>query len=256
MSFAYPGRSSVRRANSGLPGAKWCVLGLVASVVALSGTACPDPNPPVNDCSNTGVLINIRAEDHIEGDANAPVTIVLYSDFQCPFCGTLARQVLPEIRTTYINTVKVRLIFRHFRAVSAQTHPDAVNAARAAECAADQDKFYEYHDELFADDSHRTMLATANLKQYAVNVGLNSTLFDTCVDGGGKAARVQSDFDSAAALGLTGTPSYFVGVTGTDKWIKPPSALRTTTTQVHWAGTPTKEQIFAGIEAALTCAGQ
>lgn len=215
-------------------------LVLVAMVVAMSGTGCPpvDPNPPCNTNTPPAVL----AQDHIEGDMNAPVTLIEYSDFQCPFCGNFARQILPELRTKYIATGKVRLVFRHFplstscnNALSSNLHPQACDAARASECAADQNLFKEYHDELFLDDSRRSAMSTANLKQYGTNVGVDQTTFDACVDGNSKSTRVGADVASGIALGVTATPTVFVGA--------------------QKLSGPTKDQLFAAIDAALVCAG-
>ena len=211
-----------------------------AMVVALSGTSCAPPggNPPCN----TNTPPTVLAQDHIEGLANAPVTLIEYSDFQCPFCGNFARQILPELRTKYIATGKVRLVFRHFplntacnSALSSDLHPNACGAARAAECAADQNLFFEYHDELFRDDSHRSALATVNLKQYGTNIGVDQTTFDTCVDGTSKSTRVGADIASGISLGVTATPTVFVGAQ-------------------KLAG-PTKQQWFDPIDAALVCPG-
>lgn len=215
------------------------VLVLTAFVAAGAGTECI-PQPPPN--CNPGTPPTVLAQDHIEGDMNAPVTVIEYSDFQCPFCGNFARQILPELRTKYIDTGKVRLVFRHFplntacnSALSSDLHPNACAAARAAECAADQNLFKQYHDELFLDDSRRNALATANLKQYGTNVGVDQTTFDACVDGTSKANRVAADVASGIALGVTATPTCFVGA--------------------QKLSGPTKAQLFAAIDQALTCAG-
>lgn len=214
------------------------LLVLSAIVAAGAGTDC-GTTPPT---CNTNTPPTVTAQDHIEGDVNAPVTIIEYSDFQCPFCGNFARQILPELRTKYVDTGKVRLIFRHFplntacnSALSSDLHPNACAAARAAECAADQNLFKEYHDELFLDDSRRNALATVNLKQYGTNVGVDQATFDACVDGTSKATRVQADVASGIALGVTATPTCFVGA--------------------QKISGPTKEQLFAAIDQALTCAG-
>lgn len=214
------------------------LLILTAFVAAGSGSECV---APPNNCPTT-TPPTVLAQDHIEGDMNAPVTVIEYSDFQCPFCGNFARQILPELRTKYIATGKVRLVFRHFplstscnSALSSDLHPNACNAARAAECAADQNLFKQYHDELFLDDARRNALATANLKQYGTNVGVDQTTFDACVDGNSKANRVAADIASGIALGVTATPTCFVGA--------------------QKLSGPTKDQLFNAINQALTCAG-
>lgn len=214
------------------------LLVLTAMAAAGTSTDCDPGDPP---CPTT-TPPTVTAQDHIEGDVNAPVTVIEYSDFQCPFCGNFARQILPELRTKYIDTGKVRLIFRHFplntacnSALSSDLHPNACAAARAAECAADQNLFKQYHDELFLDDSRRNALATVNLKQYGTNVGVDQATFDACVDGTSKANRVAADVASGIALGVTATPTCFVGA--------------------QKISGPTKDQLFNAINQALTCAG-
>jgi len=214
------------------------VLALVVAGSGMNGCPPPTDSPQCNTATPPTVL----AQDHVEGDANAPVTVIEYADFQCPFCGSFARQILPELRTKYIATGKIRLVFRHFplnsacnSMLSSDLHPQACGAARAAECAADQNLFKQYHDELFRDDSHRNAMATANLKQYGTNVGVNQSTFDPCVDGTSKANRVQADIASGIALGVNSTPTVFVGA--------------------QKISGPTKAQLFAAIDTALTCAG-
>jgi len=211
---------------------------LLATAVVGTGMNCDGGTPSCN----TNPPPTVLAQDHVKGDANAPVTVIEYSDFQCPFCGNFARNVLPELTTKYINTGKIRFVFRHFplntacnTALSTDLHAQACAAARAAECADDQGKFFEYHDELFLDDSRRTAMSTTNLKQYGTNVGVDQTTFDVCVDGTSKTNRVAADVTSGIALGVTATPTLFVGA--------------------QKLSGPTKEQLFAAIDAALICAG-
>lgn len=159
------------------------------------------PSQPEAD----GSKIVITAADHIRGDAKAPVTIVVYSDFECPFClrfhGTL-QQILSDY------TGRVRLVYRHFPLRS--IHPQAQKAAEASECAANQNRFWEMHDRLFELNSSRTM-SVATFKEAAKALGLNTTTFNACLDNSDEAARVEKDYQDGIAIGVSGTPGSFIG---------------------------------------------
>lgn len=153
----------------------------------------------------------ITADDHILGDVNAPITVIEYADFECPFCGRFARTEFNTIKANYIDTGKVRWVYRHFPLRN--IHARAEASARASECANDQSSFYPYSDLTFGtvDGSNATILTDAQLQQHAATLGLNTATFNACFPSGdSKAARVQQDVDSGTALGLTGTPTFFV----------------------------------------------
>ncbi len=136
------------------------------------------------------------------GPAAAPVTIVEFSDFGCPFC----QRVLPTLtRLLARYRDKVKLVFRDFPIDS--LHPQARKAAEAARCAHDQGKFWDYHDALFANAPNAS---PEQLKTYAKQVGLDLTRFESCLFGGTHAAAVQKDVDEGIRLGVTGTPAFFV----------------------------------------------
>jgi protein-disulfide isomerase len=135
------------------------------------------------------------------GPKEAPVTIVEFSDFQCPYCSR-AKPTLERVREVYGD--RVRVVFRDF---PLQIHPLAPKAAEAGACAKDQGKFWEMHDRLF--DSPQK-LAVADLKQHAKDLGLDATAFDECLDSGRHAADVQKDMAEGARYGVSGTPAFFV----------------------------------------------
>ena len=138
----------------------------------------------------------------------AKVELVEFSDFQCPFCQRFFEQTYPEIKQKYIDTGKVQFVYRHFPLPS---HQNAQKAAEASECAADQGKFFEYHDTLFENmQSDGTGLAIADLKQYAADLGLNTSKFNQCLDNGEKAEIVKSDLSAGQSIGVNGTPTLFV----------------------------------------------
>ena len=140
----------------------------------------------------------------VKGSPNAPVTIVEFSEFECPYCGVYSRDTYPQIAKAYIETGKVKYVFRHF---PLNFHANAQKAAEAAECASEQGKFWEYHDVLFANQS---ALDVASLKKYASDLGLDTAKFDACLDSGRMADEVAKDAAEGASYGVTGTPAFFV----------------------------------------------
>jgi protein-disulfide isomerase len=136
------------------------------------------------------------------GSAGAPVTIVEFSDFHCPFCRQ-AQALLGELRARY--TDRIRLVYKHLPLD--RLHPTARRAAEAAECANDQARFWEYHDRLFAGEPDGS---PEKLRALARELGLDVAGFGRCLDAGTHRARVQRDVDEAERLGVTFTPAFFV----------------------------------------------
>lgn len=136
------------------------------------------------------------------GPADAPVTIVEFSDFQCPFCGRF-EPVVNLVLAAYPK--QVRLIYRNLPLTT--LHPNAQKAAEAAQCARDQNKFWEMHDLLFAE---QTSLSVDALKEKARRIGLDTTAFNDCLDSGKSRDAIAADTREADELGLTGTPASFI----------------------------------------------
>lgn len=139
------------------------------------------------------------------GSANAPVAIVEFSDFQCSFCKRFWTETLPKLREAYINTGKARFIYRHFAILGKHSE----QAAHAAECAAEQGKFWEYHDQLFRNQGGLAF-TEAKLKQYSGEIGLNIRVFGTCLGTGKHKEKVERETAAAANLGARGTPFFIV----------------------------------------------
>lgn len=137
----------------------------------------------------------------IRGNPKAPVTIVEFSDFQCPYCSR-ARPTVNKVRETYGD--QVRVIFRNF---PLQIHAEAQKAGEAASCAGEQGKFWEMHDLMFANQQK---LRVADLKEQAAGLGLNAEAFNQCLDSGKHAPDVQKDVEQGADYGVTGTPAFFI----------------------------------------------
>lgn len=154
-------------------------------------------------------------DDYIRGQADAKITLIEFSDFQCPFCERFFRDTLPLIEKDYIRTGKVRMVYRDFPIASA--HKDAMKAAEAAQCAGEQEKYWEMHDMIF---KNQKTMRVDNLKQHARTLKLSADQFDKCVDSGKYAEEVKKDLMDGKAAGVEGTPTFFVGLTGKDKTIQ------------------------------------
>ncbi len=148
----------------------------------------------------------------IQGDKNASVTIVEFSDFECPFCKAFFDDAYPEIKEKYIDTGKVKFSYRHFPLSS--IHPNAQIAAEASECANEQDKFWEYHDILFNNQSSWASLTgdllNSTLADYAGQAGMDTTKFSSCLASGKYADQVAEDLSAGSAAGVDGTPAFFI----------------------------------------------
>lgn len=143
-------------------------------------------------------------DDPIKGDINAPVTIIEFSDFQCPFCAKFYIETLPQIQKNYIDTGKVKLIYRDFPLSS--IHPQAQEAAEAAQCVYAQggdEAYYEMHDLLFETQD----LSNNNLKLLARSLGYD---ISDCLDSNEMEAEVLADLADGSAAGVSGTPAFFI----------------------------------------------
>jgi protein-disulfide isomerase len=149
------------------------------------------------------------------GRPNAPITIVEFSDYQCPFCQRFFATTLPALRKDYIDTGKVRDVFRDFPLDS--IHPQARKAHEAAHCAGEQGKYWEMHDRLF---QNQRSLGVVQLKGHARELGLELAAFEPCLEQGTYAAEVNKNVAEGAAAGVSGTPSFFVGKTAEDGTIE------------------------------------
>ena len=145
--------------------------------------------------------IEVEAKGPSRGPSTAAVTIVEFSDFQCPFCGR-EYPVIEKLMKDYDG--KVRLVFRNY---PLDFHPFAEKAAEAAACAGDQNKFWELHNAMF---SNQQKLAVDDLKGYAKTAGLDAAKFDKCLDSGEKKPQVEADQKAGTEAGVNGTPAFFV----------------------------------------------
>lgn len=172
-----------------------------------------DPGAP-----SVGVVAPVSDQDHVRGDKNAPVTIIEYSDYECPFCSRF-HPTLVQLLNEYKG--KVKWVYRHFPLSS--IHPNAQKAAEAAECAGEQGKFWEMSDKMF--EKQAMGLGPTQLPTLATEAGVKDLKkFNDCLSSGKYAARVASDLASGEAAGVTGTPgSIVLGPNGEQELI--PGAL-------------------------------
>lgn len=141
------------------------------------------------------------ANGPVKGPANAPIEVIEFSDFQCPFCQR-ANPTVEQVLSTYGD--RIRFVYRHYPLPS---HPNARPAAEASQCAAEQGKFWPYHDKLFANPSK---LGDADLKQQAAELGMDAAKFNACVDSHKYAAQIAADMKDGEAAGVNGTPAFFI----------------------------------------------
>ena len=174
--------------------------------------AAPAPAPPSGPAPGTVVG---TASAPTEGAESAKVTIVEFSDFQCPFCARFHTSTLPQIQKDYVETGKVRHVFRNLPLES--IHPMAFKAAEASLCASDQGKYWEMLNLLFANQQ---ALAPEQLVGHAKTLGLDAAAFQKCLDSGKQAARIRTDLEEAGRLGINGTPAFLVGLAMPDGKVK------------------------------------
>jgi protein-disulfide isomerase len=148
------------------------------------------------------LTVPVRADDHILGPENAPITLIEYGDFECPYCGQ-AHQVLQDLLEE--SGPQVRFVFRHFPLI--QIHPNAEVAALAAEAAGEQGRFWEMHDALY---ENQAALEDEDLLQYAQDVGLDLAEFDESLGSPRHLTRIRQDFMSGVRSGVNGTPTFFI----------------------------------------------
>ena len=152
-------------------------------------------------------------DDPIIGNPDAEITIIEFSDFQCPFCARFHIQTLPTLMEEYIEKGTVKLVFRDFPIQS--IHPNAVPASVAAECANEQGKFKQMHDILFERQNQwsnlETIYAMELFNQYASEIQLEQEQFSSCLSTAKYVKEIQNDLNDGRTYGITGTPGFFIG---------------------------------------------
>jgi protein-disulfide isomerase len=159
-----------------------------------------------NSGTTTTATIDIEGEP-TKGSLDAPVTVIEFSDYECPFCGRFYSQTYGQLMEEYVDTGKVRFVFKDF---PLSFHPQAEPAAIAANCVqklAGDEMYFEYHDTLF---ENQNLLGASNYKAWAEELGLDGAAFETCTQDPAMAAEVQGDLSEGTLNGVSGTPSFFI----------------------------------------------
>ena len=153
--------------------------------------------------------VEIAKDSNALGDPNAPVIIIQYSDFQCPYCERYWRETEPQIIENYVNTGKVYYIYR---SMGAFIGPESQSSAEAAYCAGDQGKFWQYHDMLYENQAgeNRGAFSRRNLLKFAETLQLDLNQFSDCLDSGKYTEQVKQDQLNAQSSGVQGTPSFLI----------------------------------------------
>lgn len=184
--------------------ARQIVAGQNTKSDGLNPSPVPPPAPP------PVVEISID-DDEVMGDPNAPVTIVEFGDFQCPYCRALWKSTLPEVKKEFIDTGKAKFVYRDF---PLDNHPAAQVSAEATECAADQGKFWEMHDKMYAEQEKlgtgTIEYGEEEIKLWAKQIGLDTVSFNQCLTSRKYKDEVAKDREDGTAAGVTGTPNTFV----------------------------------------------
>lgn len=192
-----------------LPGAIILAAVIVSVTLIWSKTAPPKVGTAQ---INSPDSIEISADDDpFLGSESAKVTIVEFSDFQCPFCRSFWRNTLPEIKENYIDTGKAKFVYRDF---PLDFHPGAMPAAQGSECAREQGKFWEYHDKIFKEQDKigtgTIEFGLNDLKKWAEEINLDSNKFNQCLSSEKYKQEVQKDYSDGVNYDVTGTPTIFI----------------------------------------------
>lgn len=171
------------------------------------GSVAPTPSEPAAPAQKVELSqLNIEGEPTL-GQEDAPVTIVEYSDYECPFCSKFFSESYGKLKEEYIETGKVKLVFKDF---ALDFHPLAVPAAAAGNCVQAQlgnEKYFELHDLIFAN---QRSLSVSQLEAWAVELGVDKDEFNTCVSDEEVLAEINGDLVEGSQLGVSGTPSFFI----------------------------------------------
>ena len=189
------------------------------SVAGSTNTAAVPATPQAPAVRDAEVSVN---DDPVLGDANAPFTIVEFSDYDCPFCKLFHQSTYKELKEKYIDTGKVKFVYRDLPL--AQLHPLATEKALAANCSREQGgdaMYFRFHDEMFIrTEQMKKTLVRDDLKKIAADFKINTNQFNQCLDSEKYLAEIKSDIQAAADIQIFGTPSFIIGKSTADGVIK------------------------------------
>ena len=172
------------------------------------------PTPQLQQQQPTTGPLKISADDDpVLGNPDATITIIEFSDYECPFCAKFHKDTLPQLKEHYISTGKVNFVYRDFPITS--IHPNAIPTAHATECADDQNRFWEMHDKIFeTQKTWKNLEPTESVElfnEYALDIGLDVDEFDSCMKSGKYLVEIRNDLNHGNLYGVSGTPAFFVG---------------------------------------------
>jgi protein-disulfide isomerase len=196
---------ALRQEIESLKGSIGAVQKDVQEIKALQGALGRQAGGPPPPVAPESLELSV-ADAYAKGGTGSRLVLIEFSDFQCPFCGRHAKQTLPQIEREYVDTGKLLYVMRNLPLE--QIHPDAFRAAAAAECAGDQGKYWQMHEKLFGNQQ---ALSAADLERYAKEAGVEPGAFKKCFEADVYGAKVRRDLTDAQALGITGTPTFFLG---------------------------------------------
>ncbi len=168
----------------------------------------PTTEKPKKEINEVQLSLFTTNASPILGSKDAPITLVEFGDYQCFYCNRYFHTTKPDIMKNYVETGKVKVIFKDFTIIG----QDSINAAHAVHCAQEEGKFWEYHDVLYNNWSgeNNGWAAPEHLLEFAIQIGLDKESFNTCMSEARYKSIVQESYNDAQTLGLTGTPGFFI----------------------------------------------
>jgi protein-disulfide isomerase len=198
----------VKQSSTSGISATWWIVGLIAAIVGVGLIAAI--GLPSMGAARTTVTAG-----KVQGLATAPITLEEYADFQCPACGAYARGAIKQIEEKYVKNGTVKIVFHQFAFVGTDqygTNSESIRAAEAAECANEQNKFWEFYDTLFANQAGENQGAFADdkLSGFARGLGLDMAAFSTCFSSRKYLTSIQSETADGQQRGVSSTPTSFI----------------------------------------------
>lgn len=225
MDDSTPEQRSTPEASSAVPAKNSLAIpiaiilgfGLIAAAIYFGGnTPTPVQQPTEGDPQEvaTGEMRPVDENDHVRGNPNAPIVMVEYSDYDCPFCKNF-HETMNKVMSNYGTDGKVAWVYRHFPLE--QLHPSAPYIAQASECVAElggNDAFWKFTDLVFGERGTNEPTNTTRLEEFATTAGVSGPAFTACIEDGRTKALVEEDFNDGISAGAKGTPYTLVLVGG------------------------------------------
>jgi protein-disulfide isomerase len=179
------------------------------SIITTGGTKLPTDSGTASSAAAVAETPADADDDPVLGDSDAQVTVIEFTDFQCPFCSRHFTQTFGQIKSEYIDTGKVKYVSRDY---PLNFHPNADEASEAANCANDQGEYWAMHDKIFEEQEAWANLpdAVPAFKQYAADLGLDASEFASCIDNNTHADEIAADLADGSASGISGTPGFWI----------------------------------------------